>query len=434
MDAAATLHPTPKPRHLALAVAGAILLTVISIQYVFKITSSERDTRSAIQRWHEQIRSLGTDATTWRSFNYPNPPIMAMILWPLAQLPPVVCSIVWFYLKVGMALWAILLAFRLVEDPDRPFPLWGKTLAVLLALRPIMGDLSHGNVNIFILLLVMLSLDCLMRNKQTAAGGFLALGIACKLTPALFLPYFIWKRAWTATAACLGGLVVFVLLAPGLVLGFEKNIDYLQSWLDQMVLPYVVDHQVTTEHNNQSLPGLLYRLTTDNPSFTTHDNGKQTPTDFHNFMSLEAQTLQWMLKGVLLVFAGLVVWCCRTPLNHPERWRLAAEFSIICLGMLLFSERTWKHHCVVLLLPFAVICYGLSACKPGPAIRTYLIASLILSFGLMTTTSTGLFDSHDRFGKLAQVYGAYVWAFLVLLAAVIVLLRRQSDDPASRAA
>ena len=26
--------------------------------------------------------------------------------------------------------------------------------------------------------------------------------------------------------------------------------------------------------------------------------------------------------------------------------------------MLLFSERTWKHHCVTLMLPFAVLSYG----------------------------------------------------------------------------
>src|SRR5205823_14206012 len=35
----------------------------------------------------------------------------------------------------------------------------------------------------------------------------------------------------------------------------------------------------------------------------------------------------------------------RRPLA-TNLWPLAAEFSLIVLGMLLFSERTWKHHCV----------------------------------------------------------------------------------------
>ena len=32
-----------------------------------------------------------------------------------------------------------------------------------------------------------------------------------------------------------------------------------------------------------------------------------------------------------------------------------SEFALIVLGMLLFSERTWKHHCVVFMVPFAVL-------------------------------------------------------------------------------
>lgn len=434
MDAVAIVHPSKKVQHGLLIAGGFILLVLVSIQYIAKINSSERDTRSAIQRWHEQIRSLGTDAETWRSFNYPNPPVMAIILWPLAQLPPIVCSLVWFYLKVLMAIAAVAIAFRMVETPDRPFPLWGKALAMLLALRPVVGDLSHGNVNLFILILVMTALDLFMRNRQTASGFFLALAIACKVTPALFVPYFLWKRAWRATAACAGGLVVFLWLIPGLLLGFDKNADYFGTWLDQMVLPYVLENQVTTEHHNQSLPGLLHRLTTAKPSFSTHVDGSQTAVDFHNFLTLDTQTVQWILKGLGLIFMVLVVLSCRTPMNHPARWRLAAEFSIVCLGMLLFSERTWKHHCVVLLLPFTVVCYYLSALRSGVSLRVYLAATLAVALILMTSTSTGVFNGHDQLGKLAQVYGAYVWAYLVLLVALLVLLWRKDAASAGNQA
>ena len=47
--------------------------------------------------------------------------------------------------------------------------------------------------------------------------------------------------------------------------------------------------------------------------------------------------------------------------------------------MLLFSERTWKHHCVVLLLPFAVPAYVLSTVLARQAVApNYLIATLAL--------------------------------------------------------
>ena len=47
--------------------------------------------------------------------------------------------------------------------------------------------------------------------------------------------------------------------------------------------------------------------------------------------------------------------------------------------MLMFSERTWKHHCVTLVVPFAVICYYLAMYSPGKGLRAYLIGSLAAS-------------------------------------------------------
>src|SRR5205823_529085 len=124
-------------------------------------------------------------------------------------------------------------------------------------------------------------------------------------------------------------------------------------------------------------------------------------------------------------------WRCRTPLADRTDWRLVAEFSVVVLGMLLFSERTWKHHCVTLLLPFGVLAYALSARPVARPTRWYLGASIALASLLMLLTSTGVGAAHDRLGKLAQAYGAYVGAFLVLLAAMLVLLRRPVPDTLS---
>jgi hypothetical protein len=355
-----------------------------------------------------------------------------LMLKPLVWLPPLTASLLWYYLKVGMAVASILLAFRLIEAPDCPFPAWGKALAVLLSLRPITGDLTHGNVNLFILLLVVASLYAYRQRREYASGLLLALGIACKLTPALFIPYFVWKRAWRALAGCAAGLVLFFWLVPGLFLGMGKNAEFLASWVDRMVVPFVLRGEVWSEHNNQSLPGLAARLLTDSPSFTTYIDDQKTPLEYHNFVSLDPAVARWVVKGFMGLFVLLVVWVCRTPAAQRAGWRMAAEYSLVVLGMLLFSERTWKHHCVTLLLPFGVLAYYLSAFRPGPGLRGYLIGTLALVVLLMTTTSTGLVGSLERAAKLAQVYGAYVWAYLLLMAALVVLLKygEPADSPA----
>jgi hypothetical protein len=130
----------------------------------------------------------------------------------------------------------------------------------------------------------------------------------------------------------------------------------------------------------------------------------------------------------MALFVGLVVWTCRTPTTPRHGWRLAAEFSLVLVGMLLFSERTWKHHGVTLLVPFAVLCYYLATEQPQPGLRAYLIGTLTVVALLMATTSTTILEGT---AKLAQVYGAYVWAFGLLVLAFVVLLRKPDERRAA---
>jgi len=407
-------------------VLGLILLVVgLSVQYCIKAGNSKGN-RSAILRWRDQIHHLA-DEDIYQRYAYPNPPIMALLLEPIAHLPPLVGSLIWFYLKLAMAGLSIFWVFRIVASPDQHFPAWAKALAILLSLRPIMGDLSHGNVNLFILFLVVGSLYAFHRGRDYTAGIALALGIACKVTPALFLPYFLWKRAWKSLAGCMAGLVLFLLIIPGTLLGGERNLQLLDSWVKQMITPFVVAGTVTSDHPNQSLPGLVFRMTTESPSYLDE---KGAPLRFDNVLTLDPRDAGWIIKGCMALFALMIVWSCRTPIGSRHGWRLGAEFSLVVLGMLLFSERTWKHHCVTLILPFAVISYYLAICRGRLLMRCYLVGSLLLAFLLMTSTSTtGLLEPLDEIAKRAQVYGAYVWANLVLVAALVVMLRR--PDPLS---
>src|SRR5258708_7665533 len=108
---------------LALLFVGQSILYVAKASgYTFKgVVSEERSNRSAILRWREQLLHLG-DQDIYRDYNYPNPPIMALLLEPIAHLPPLLGSLCWFYLKLGMTLLALRCIFRLIETPEQPFP------------------------------------------------------------------------------------------------------------------------------------------------------------------------------------------------------------------------------------------------------------------------------------------------------------------------
>jgi hypothetical protein len=141
------------------------------------------------------------------------------------------------------------------------------------------------------------------------------------------------------------------------------------------------------------------------------------------------------------------MWRCRAPLTDRTDSRWVAEFGVVVLGMLLFSERTWKHHAVTLMIPFAVLAYQLSAVKMPLRTWRYLIGTTVAVVLLMLTTTSGIVtlfgvpDEKDMFGKYAQVYGAYTWSFALLLAAMFTVAGREdqaetqvAERPVARAA
>ena len=110
----ASAFPQTHSRGQTAFIAGLVLLfAVLGVRY----SSKALQDRSAFNRWRQQIQLLGSKDIS-AEFNYPNPPIMAVLLEPLAKLPPVAGALVWFYLKAAMALLSLYWVFRLVEQED----------------------------------------------------------------------------------------------------------------------------------------------------------------------------------------------------------------------------------------------------------------------------------------------------------------------------
>ena len=413
--------------------AMSAFLVVLASQYLIKISDTRRSNRSAIQRWQPQLLGLDQGEDISKTYQYPNPPIMSVLLLPLARLPSVTMAITWYLAKCLMALIVMAWSFRLV-DPEKKLPWWILGAIVLLAIRPIVGDLQHGNVNLFIFFIVMAGLMLVAYGMSIFGGILLALAVCCKVTPLLFVPYFIWKKDWRFLAGWLVGMLLFLWpgVVPSMVLGFEENQRNLLSWYREMVHPFVVEGKVTSEHPNQSLPGLVFRLMTESPSFVEYPEGVFTPSEFHNFVALPSRAAKAITQAAMVVFGLLILWVCtpRTERNPTDNrftlWpRLAAEWSLILVGMLLLSERTWKHHAVTLALPWAVIVSNAWTTHRAGVRWTCILVSAVSLVG-MWSTSTGLLD--DRAAKLGQVYGGYTVAFLAMTAGLVVCLRAMTAD------
>ena len=405
-----------------------LLLLIVGTQYIAK----SGEDRSAFNRWRNQVQGLIQGEDVYAKYNYPNAPIMGLILYPLSVLPRMTMgsvtidlgAISWFILKIGMTVLTFHWVVRLVAAQGVAFPFWAQAVMLAFSLRPIVGDLSHGNVNLLIMFLVVGAVYAFRTRKDNLAGLTLALAITCKVTPALFVPYFLWKRAWKTLAATLVGLGLFFVVVPGSILGYAHTIKITRTWVERMILPFTMHGEVTTEHNNQSLPGLIYRLTTHSPSFLDDDD-QPLPEGYYNWVNLAPDTARLMVKVCGAAFLLFLVLMGRTPTSDRAHPLLAAEYALVVLGMLLFSERTWKHHCVTLILPFGVICYHWAVGGLSVRLRSVLLGSCLLATLIMATTSTSLWETLAQYkmgAKLAQVYGAYVWAYFILLGSTTIIL------------
>ncbi|MGI5500796.1 glycosyltransferase 87 family protein [Lentzea sp. CA-135723] len=176
-----------------------------------------------------------------------------------------------------------------------------------LALDPVWMTYGYGQINLYLMALVVI--DVLLVTDRRWRGVLIGVAAAVKLTPAIFVLYFLMRRDWraagTSVATFLGLAAVGFLAAPT---------DSVQYWLHSLLNPdRIGDMSLAT---NQSIRGVL--------------RGFGLAPGF--------ETLLWVVLAGLAVVTALVV-------ARRTRDDLVALFVIAAAG-LLASPVSWLHHWV----------------------------------------------------------------------------------------
>ena len=406
--------PPDTDRHGRRAVWITFFIAMTVAAFVYK--AKAEDDRSAFIRWHHQLLELRNGTDIWEKYYFPTPPIMAISLAPLTILPPIEAAMVWYGFKVILASLCLVACMRMAVPPGYRFPWWAQGALILLSLRPILGDLHHANTNLIILSLVVATLVAWRRGYDVLAGMCLALAITYKITPALFLPYFLYKKSWKTVASTFVGIGLFLFVIPSLVLGVKFNWTCLTSWYRLILGPYVEKGVASPQEVNQSMVGVISRLTTDAKPAGLH--GYAGLPDYlmeRNLVSWSPQTVNWIVKGLSLVFVAMLPVFCRTKTQRRDDPRLLGEFALVVLTMLIVSERSWKHHFVTIVLPYTYLVARVAVLPGTKRLKRGLAGSLFLSAFLMACTSSEfgfVFGKHGH--KIAQYYGLFLDAALVV--------------------
>src|SRR4051794_19430963 len=156
-------------------------------------------------------RSLYTTDPRVLPFTYP--PFAALVSAGFALFPRKVAGFGWFLANIAMLVVIVRIVFRpaLARLP-RPTLVAAVLLltAAMFWVRPVNDTMDWGQINLFLLLLVLLDG---MGVTRAPRGLLVGVAAAVKLVPAIFVGYFAVTRQWKAVVTSLVSLAVCVLLA-----------------------------------------------------------------------------------------------------------------------------------------------------------------------------------------------------------------------------
>lgn len=402
----------------------AVFLIIYCVAGVTVARKAMED-RSAFLRWAENSQTLQNGQSVYgdEGGRYPNLPMMLLILMPFHALGPMAGALAWMTVKFLIILFIFQAMVRVAENKGPPFPAWALLLILLLSVRVFVSDLTHGNVNLLIGGLVVAAMIGNFYRREFLAGLSIGLAAILKVTPALFILYYFYKRNWKSAAGAIVGLLVFGWLAPGMVLGFTFNNQLILEWYHQMVHPFIaglpVDY-LQTQHMNQSLTGLLYRFFTD--CMAVEPDLKQGYAEVRvNFFSLDPHTVSFMIKLASLAVLGLLAWFCRTPKRQNRNLGHLGEFAMVFLAMLFLSERSWKHHFILLILSHGFLMYYLLFMNAGDASKRAVLILLATAVAMHSFTGNLFFGRHGS--DILEAYGVHFWGAVALFIACGLALR-----------
>lgn len=367
------------------------------------------------------------------AFTYP--PFWAMLFTPMAILAghEKVQKFVWCALNLTLLVW---IGHRLISrlshvlrrnDDDPPYWLYGLGLVILSA-RFVISPLEYQAHDLVIFALVWAGIEGWCGGRDVRAGGWIGAAAACKATPLLFGPLYLWHRRWKAAAAC-GVVCLATTLAPDVVFPRPDGRLWSVAWVDSFVSKIQLGAPADAGETwkswdtlNQSLGGTLYRLSTSVPDEVA------IGVDVHLWHGSKStlRIITLVLQGGTLLFIAFVTWPGHSRhLNESERavYRLGEAGVILC-GMLLLSPMSSKYHFVTLLVPIAFCLGDFLYRKRDRVVGTKLVLLLLVG----PLTAKGLIGKTA--GDTALAYGAVTLStILVMLCTGHVLYHRAKAQP-----
>lgn len=317
------------------------------------------------------------------------PPIAACFFALLAWMPLGLAAFLWNAVNIVLFFATAVLIFQFLDLDTRQFPhflralnKWDLMLFGAIGLSFLIDNLSMAQVNIVVFFIVLASLLLWKRGWHVSAGFVLSTAILIKVTPLLFCLYFALKRAWKLWAGVLLGGLLFTIVIPGFIFGWEGNRLNHRQWLGRTVKPLVIDltaafkkeppHPEKKSVEEYRMMRLTNHLIQANQTFEAvmtrlflkdrNDYGPERGFPIYvirHYQNLPVigggismEMLSVLVRVFQLIFILILVYLW-SPYSAPPVWnRISFEVALVFLTMTLFSPLTRSQHLVVWLFGY----------------------------------------------------------------------------------
>jgi alpha-1,2-mannosyltransferase len=371
--------PSPKPPVVSVIAAVGLLLASVVLEgqrHPGMDSTVYQAGAQAILRGHPLYGVLDIPLP-WADLPFTYPPIAAVFFLPLVPLP---LWLVWGVMAAGCALALGVVVRTSLRSVLRHEPAtWLVNLVTALGfgLQAVWSTIGLGQVNL--LLMALIAVDVLALNGTRRSGILIGIAASIKLTPLIFIPHLLLTGR--RSDAIRASLTFLALQAFAWIVLPSDSIRYWTS--------AILDGNGnrTYEAANQSLNGLVQRLTGEAPS---------------------ALTVSLILGACCL---ALMVALVRRL--HQADQPLAAMLVTAFCGLLI-SPVTWTHHWVWA-VPLCVL-LGYQAFRRKGVAAKFLLAFVLLvytvDFRLLVRTGNKLELKWTLTETL--VGNSYLWAALIV--------------------
>ncbi|MBH0202548.1 MAG: DUF2029 domain-containing protein [Nitrospira sp.] len=321
-----------------------------------------------------------------------------------------------YAVAVGCLVMTIMLFHRMLCGTSDS-KVWSRLLvgvgAGALTLQFILNDLDDGGPHLILLGILTCASYAIWVGRERLGATMLGFAITLKITPALFVLLFLWKRQWWLASYTVLATILWILL-PAVYMGPTNWWEHQTEWTRNAVLS-VLDRQVEGRQENELQKANLSLRHTMLRYLVTYPPGhrlRQVDPGYRPVLDLPSGVAALIVGVSALVLVGLFAWSSGRVYQGPGDPSWARDVAGTMMLALLFSPITWDQH-LVWMIPAAVTVVAAAARLTGALSRTgyvmlvvYIMLTMVLNYEVVGSAKWEMLKSYHHLGiAMLILYG-----------------------------